>query len=348
MYLLGVDLNVPLRYFYPHKPRKTRKPGVNVPDKKITAYKGFSSDLTCRGFQYEIGQTYTHEGHIEICQTGFHACEHPLDVFGYYEPAGNRFALVELSGEMAGGDGDTKIAAATITIKAEIQIPDMVKAAVDYVFARAKWFKRSHVIRDLGAASATGNWGAASATGYRGAASATGYRGAASATGVRGAASATGVQGAASATGDRGAASATGYQGAASATGDRGAASATGNWGAASATGYRGAASATGVRGAASATGYQGAASATGVQGAASATGVQGAASATGDRGAAMACGRGGRAKASEGSAIFLVERNDSWEIIHVWAGIAGRDGILPDTFYTLDDGRPVIVEGQS
>ena len=133
---------------------------------------------------------------------------------------------------------------------------------------------------------------------------------------------------------------ATGYQGAASATGYQGAASATGEYGAASATGSQGAASATGEYGAASATGEYGAASATGYQGAASATGEYGAASAT---------GTGGKAKGIDGCALFLVERLNDFDpehgkIIAVWAGIAGRDGIKADTFYTLRDGEPVEV----
>jgi hypothetical protein len=105
----------------------------------------------------------------------------------------------------------------------------------------------------------------------------------------------------------------------------------------ASATGTRGAASATGDQGAASATGTRGAASATGTRGAASATGDQGAASATGDQGAAMASGYGGSAKGTDGNALFLVFRDDYYKIIHAKAAIVGRDGIKPDTYYTLN-----------
>ena len=266
----------------------------------VVAYKGFDRNLQCRGFQYEIGKEFVHDGEVKACEGGFHACEHPLNVFGYYAPSESRFCVVELSGELSRHGDDTKIAAGRIRIKAEIGIPQLVADAVRWVMDRCTPENTAH------------------------------------ATGYRGAASATGTQGAASATGNWGAASATGYQGAASATGDQGAASATG---------YRGAASATGYRGAASATGYRGAASATGYRGAASATGTQGAASATGTQGAAMSAGYDGRVMGADGNALFLVERNDDYEIVAVWAGIAGRDGIKPDTWYALRNGKPVEVE---
>lgn len=46
---------------------------------EIQAFKGFKQDLTCRDFQYEIGKTYEHQGDVEACSSGFHACEHPLE-----------------------------------------------------------------------------------------------------------------------------------------------------------------------------------------------------------------------------------------------------------------------------
>ena len=324
---------------------------VTIPKEfsKIKGFKGFNSDMTCRGFKYEEGKDYEEQGDISACSNGFHYCLHPLDVFGYYPPANigmNKFHEVEGSGDMDVDTDDTKIACSKIHIGAELSIKSIVDAAIKFTFSKCKWVKEKIATGDYGAASATGNRGAASATGDNGAASATGDYGAASATGNRGAASATGYQGAASATGNRGAASATGYQGAASATGDNGAASATGYQGAASATGDYGAASATGYQGAASATGNRGAASATGDYGAASATGYQGAASATGKESIALAAGKDCKAKGALGCWIVLTERGEwdgnTYPIISVKAFKVDGKSIKEDTFYTLINGEAV------
>ena len=278
----------------------------------LVSYKGFDKDWKCRGFQFAVGNEYTHKGDVKACESGFHACEYPLDVFGYYPPSTSIFAQVEQSGDLSKQSDDSKVASRQIRIVAQLSIAGLIKAAVDYTFSKALPVEPESP------------------------ASATGTRGAASATGTRGAASATGDYSAASATGTRGAASATGYQGAASATGTRGAASATGTRGAASATGYQGAASATGTRGAASATGDYSAASATGTRGAASATGYQGAASATGEKSVAMASGYEGTAMAAEGCAIFLVYRDADYNIVHARASKVGQNGIEPGKFYKL------------
>ena len=171
-------------------------------------YKGFDKDLKCRGFQYEIGKEYECAAAV-ACETGFHACERPLDVFSYYPPASSRYCEVEQSGETNASSDDSEVASTKIKIGAEIGIPGLVKAQIEYVKAHT-----TMEYTDPKAATA-GNRGAATA-GYRGAATA-GYWGAATA-GYRGAATA-GYWGAATA----------GYSGAATA-GYRGAATA-GNWG---------------------------------------------------------------------------------------------------------------------
>ena len=196
----------------------------------MKVYKATDKDMKCRGFQYELGKTAEVDGDAKLCERGLHACEMPLDVLGYYVPGdGSRYFEAELedvSDEMH--SDDTKRVGKKLTLSAEIGIPGLVKAQVEYVKAqcdfdnaikKANSEKENHATGESGAASATGWRGAASATGWRGAASATGESGAASATGWRGAASATGVRGAASATGERGAASATGKGCVAMATG---------------------------------------------------------------------------------------------------------------------------------
>ena len=50
----------------------------------IKGYKAFNKDLTCRGFQYEIGKTYIHNGKIELCESGFHFCIKCAYCFNYY------------------------------------------------------------------------------------------------------------------------------------------------------------------------------------------------------------------------------------------------------------------------
>lgn len=97
-------------------------------------YKGFDKDLKCRGFQYEIGKEYECENAV-ACETGFHACERPLDVFSYYPPASSRYCEVEQSGKTDANSDDSKVASTKIKIGAEIGIPGLVKAQIEYVKA---------------------------------------------------------------------------------------------------------------------------------------------------------------------------------------------------------------------
>jgi hypothetical protein len=194
----------------------------------VEAVKAFSLDWTCRGYQYALGETYEHDGEVQACDSGFHACENPLDTFAYYEPGRSRFALVEMSGEFSRHADDSKIASGRIKIKAEIGIPEIVSRTIAWITARCTPADAKH---------ADGYRSASSATGYSSASSATGYRSASSATGDRSASSATGNSSASSATGDRSASSATGYSSASSATGDSSASSATGDRSASSASG---------------------------------------------------------------------------------------------------------------
>ncbi len=186
----------------------------------VTAYKGFKQDLTCRGYQFEIGGTYKHEGEVEACSSGFHSCEYPLDVFGYYAPGESRFAIVKASGQLSRHDDDSKIASATLVVEAEISMPTMISRAIDWIMSKVDKSVEQTVVGDT--ASNTGNYSAASNTGHQSAASNTGNYSAASNTGNYSAASNTGNYSAASNTGDYSAAEVSGKESVAASLGIEG------------------------------------------------------------------------------------------------------------------------------
>ena len=86
----------------------------------MIGYKAFNSDLTCRGFQYEIGKSYEMDGEIEICERGFHFCENISDCFYYYSQSDARFAKVEAYGDVIKSDEDSKYVTNKIRILKEI------------------------------------------------------------------------------------------------------------------------------------------------------------------------------------------------------------------------------------
>ena len=150
---------------------ETKPTGVVIEtsdESEIVSYKGFDLNFRCRSFQYEVGGSYTHDGSVIACESGFHACEYPLDVFQYYPPSSSRYAEVCQSGAVDRHDDDTKIASLRLAVTVELSLSDLIGRAIKWVFDRS-------VPED--SASATGGWGAASATGVRGAASATGQQG---------------------------------------------------------------------------------------------------------------------------------------------------------------------------
>ena len=105
---------------------------------EVIAYKGMEIDMTCKGFQYEIGKTYKTDK-VKLCNWGFHACLNPRDVLDYYSQEYSRYFKVKLSGEIAKcGSVDTKVAATEITILEEINIKELRNIA--------EWWKNENVI----------------------------------------------------------------------------------------------------------------------------------------------------------------------------------------------------------
>ncbi|ECV2699543.1 hypothetical protein AFF03_24795 [Salmonella enterica subsp. enterica serovar Mbandaka] len=235
--------------------------------KEIVTFKGFNKDLKCRDFQFEIGKTFHHEGKVEACGSGFHACECPFDVFSYYSPADSRFAeTISFGITDREEDGDTKIASASITIKAELTLPQFIQRGIEWIWSK--------IDKSLEQQIMCGNWSAATNTGNRSAATNTGNRSAATN------------------------------------TGNRSAATNTGNWSAATNTGNRSAAEVSGSQSVAAAFGIE------------------------------------GKARASEGGAIVLCYRDEDGELIHIRASKVGENGIMPNTWYQLnEDGEFVACE---
>lgn len=156
--------------------------------KTIVTYKGFNKDLQCRDYQFAIGETYHHEGKVEACGSGFHACECPFDVFGYYSPADSRFAETISFGTTDREEGgDTKIASASITIKAELTLPQFIQRGIEWIWGKIdKSLEQQIMSGNRSAATNTGNQSAATNTGDWSAAEVSGSQSVAASLGIEG------------------------------------------------------------------------------------------------------------------------------------------------------------------
>lgn len=136
----------------------------------VTGFKGFDKDLKCRDYQYEVGKEFEEEGKIEACSNGFHFCENPFDVLGYYPPStekgSSRYCIVKGSGNIDRDGDDTKVACSKLHISAEIGLKGIIEAGVKFILDKANWKdnKESNT-GDRSAATNTGNQSAAEVTG---------------------------------------------------------------------------------------------------------------------------------------------------------------------------------------
>ena len=162
----------------------------------MKAYKGFDKDLKCRDFQFEIGKSYE-EPSAELCKSGFHACENPLDCFGYYEPANSRYCEVELDDVSDQRESDdSKICGKRITVGAEIGLQGIINAGVKSILDKVDW--KDNKVTNTGyqsAATNTGNRSAATNTGDQSTATNTGNQSAATVKGKESCAIALGIEG---------------------------------------------------------------------------------------------------------------------------------------------------------
>ena len=154
----------------------------------IKAYKGFNKNLQCQPdddkppFQYEVGKEYE-ESEAELCYCGFHACEFPLDVFGYYPPSDSRYCEVELDA-IEEKKEDSKRTGKKIKIGAEIGLDGIIKAGIKFILEKVESCEkgtgdRSAAVNtgDRSTAANTGCWGVATVSGEESVACTLGYEG---------------------------------------------------------------------------------------------------------------------------------------------------------------------------
>ena len=99
-------------------------------NKVIKAYKSFNKDMTCRGFQYEVGKEYETNDAV-LCEKGFHACENPLDVLDFYSDVDDKYCVVEQSGKTE-TDGK-KTVSSRIKIIAEVGFVGLLKLGIEWL-----------------------------------------------------------------------------------------------------------------------------------------------------------------------------------------------------------------------
>ena len=76
---------------------------------RIKGYKVFDHDWTCRGFQYEVGKTFIHNGNIKMCGAGFHFCQKASDCFNYYSFDSNNKVAEVLAEDLVETRGDKSV-----------------------------------------------------------------------------------------------------------------------------------------------------------------------------------------------------------------------------------------------
>jgi hypothetical protein len=280
----------------------------------MIGYKGFDKDMKCRNFQFEVGKTYETDK-AELCQSGFHFCEFPMDCLTYYTPNNSIYAEIEADGVSEQKEQDSKRTCKKITIKRLLSLKEITSLCFNTNFEsiNKKDFGHSSAHGYSGHSSAHGNFGHSSAHGNFGHSSAHGYSGHSSAHG---------------------------YSGHSSAHGNFGHSSAHGNFGHSSAHGNSGHSSAHGNSGHSSAHGNFGHSSAHGIYGHSSVHGIYGHSSAHGIYGIASALGINSTAQNIISNWIVLSEWNNDYELL--WVKTAQIDGekLKPNTPYKLVNGE--------
>jgi alkylhydroperoxidase family enzyme len=319
----------------------------------IVSYKGFDKDFRCRGFQFEVGKTYKVEGNIVACENGFHACENPFDVWSYYpvvsdDGSFSRYAVVEQGGKTDRHSGDSKIASAEITIKAEIALPDFIRKCVSWVIDNTKGAS------DEPTQAASGDYSRLAASGDSSQLAASGYSSQLAASGDYSQLAASGDYSRLAASGDSSQLAASGYSSQLAASGDYSQLAASGDYSRLAASGYSSQLAASGDYSRLAASGDSSQLAASGYSSQLAASGDSSQLAASGDYSQLAASGKDSVIAASapgvivsgaEGTHISLADFDHNGKCVGFVTGCIGKDGLKPNTWYRAKGGKFVEVE---
>ena len=308
----------------------------------IIAYKAFDANWQCRGFQYEVGKTYTHDGEAVLCESGFHACEAPLDVLNYYPITDSKFAQVELGGVSARKeDGDTKRAGRSIAIKLALSIADLISAQVEWTFKSAD--KKSVASGESSTAASSGNYSKAASSGNSSKAASSGDYSTAASSGNYSTAASSGRSSAAASSGDYSNAASSGNYSTAASSGYSSTAASSGDSSNAASSGDSSTAASSGNYSTAASSGYSSKAASSGNYSTAASSGNSSKA-ACDTNGFACVAGVGGMVKGNAGSALSCGYK-DAQGLLRIAVGYVGENGIKADTWYCVDGATGLLVE---
>ncbi len=102
----------------------------------MLAYKMFNKDLTCRGYQFPVGEWVTEEvaGGANTARNGFHCADNPLDCLSYYSSFKNSVCyIVEAAGDINEDGFDSKIACTKMRLIKQLDLTSFVAHAMKYV-----------------------------------------------------------------------------------------------------------------------------------------------------------------------------------------------------------------------
>ena len=134
-------------------------------------YKAYEKGLVCRGKLYKIGEIFEEEK-AEICDSGIHYCENPLDCLDYYslvDDKGNFVEMTEvedLDSENRKTENNRKFCTKKLKIGAKVSFGEMIKAGFEFLFEKSKEETEKIDNKDDSQLASSGNYSKLASSGY--------------------------------------------------------------------------------------------------------------------------------------------------------------------------------------